>query len=46
MGSDLLLQLEEFRMMIKQQGRRHVSFKSCGHYDKVQGLEFLKKQIS
>ena len=48
MGSDLLLQPEEYRIMIKQQGRlrserRHVAFKSCGHYDKVQGLEFLQK---
>ena len=48
MGSDLLLQPEECRIMIKQQGRlrserRHVAFKSCGHYDKVQSLEFLQK---
>ena len=46
MGSDLLLQPEEYRIMIKQQGRlrsdrRHTAFKSCGHYDKVQNLEFL-----
>ena len=42
MGTDLLLQPEGCRIMVKQQGRLrsergHVAFKSCGHYDKVQG---------
>ena len=46
MGSDLLIQPEEYRIMIKQQGRlradrRHSAFRSCGHYDKVQHLGFL-----
>ena len=46
MGSDLLLRPEEYRIMIKQQGRlrsdrRHSAFKSYGHYDKVQNQEFM-----
>lgn len=52
MGSDLLLQPERSIALasrdikMKQQGilrsdKRNTAFKSCGHYDEVQNLEFL-----
>ena len=48
MGTDFLLQPEEYRFTILQQGRlradhRHRAFKSCGFLDRVQGLHIPQK---
>lgn len=51
MGSDFLLQTEEYRCMVAEQGRtrsdqRNSAFEACGLLDRVQGLKITKCHIA
>ncbi len=51
MGADFLLQSEEYRCMITEQGRtrcdqRNSTFESCGLSDRIQGLQITKCQTA